>query len=279
MLVLLFFAIASALDSRINNITLISEYDAVEPGFRQLTPEEFKARVPSIPDQSGVNDNRGPLPQFPDFGISLQASDPDKQRRDREQKEKETETRKKQDELKKMQQDLKKRHDELKRQQDDFRKKQDEERKKREAEKKRLEEERLERERKREEEKPRRQLRPTEPNNNNNLIPVINRAEEKKPSPNVNRNVNRSGDEKKGKKDNEKKGEEKRKPKPANRRNQLPKRYEMPKNAGIKGKLGGKIPDPGIAISPEDRYIGSSHAYNLSPNLFQLAILSLLVLI
>jgi hypothetical protein len=274
-LILLLLVIASTLYARSNNFTLIDEYDALEPGFRPLTPDEFKARVPSVPVQPSASNDKGPLPKLPDFGISFQASDADSKQRDRELREKETINRKQQDELKKMHEDLKRRQEDLKRQQDDFQKKANEERKKRDAQRRREEKEQLERERKREEEKTKRQLKPSESANNNLPVPRVE-PRRQTPSANINKKVD---DKKDNKKDDGRKKDEKKKPQPVNKRAQLPKKYEVPRNAGIRGKLGGNIPDQGIVISPEDRYVGSSSAYNLSPSIFQFLLLFLLVMV
>lgn len=260
-----------------NNLTLIDEYDAVEPGFRPLTPEDFRAKSPASPILVQGND-RGALPQFPDFGISFQNSDPDRQRREREQKEREEASiRKKQDDLKRMQDDLKRRQDEIKRQQEDFQKRQLEEWKRQENEKKRREDAKRELERKREGEKPRKQLKQPESSNINNSTPNFPQVNQniQNTSP---RNENKKNDPKKDKKESPKKDDRK-KPQPNRGRRQLPKRFELPKNAGIGGNLGGKIPDPGIAIDPEDRYTGRSAGYSLSPSFIQIALIALLIML
>jgi hypothetical protein len=257
------------------NLTLAEEYDALEPGFRPMTPEEFKARTASSPIVA--NGNKGPLPQFPDFGISVQNSDPNRERREREQKERDDAINKRHEDLKRMQDDLKKRQEDIKRQQEDFQRKQLEEWKKKENEKKRREEEILEQERKKEREKPRRQVKPAEPANGNNPAPIIPRVNQNGSVQSPPRIENKKNDPKNGKKDITKKDDKKR-PLPNRGRRQLPKRIEQPKNAGIGGNLGGKIPDPGIAIDPEDRFTGSSAGFNLSPNLIQIALIILLLM-
>jgi len=245
-------------------MTLIDEDLATEPGFRALTPEEYRARVPAAALPPSSSNNRGPLPQLPDFGVSFQAPDLDKQKRERELKEKEESTRKQQDELKKMQEELKKRYEELKRQQDDFKRKQEDEKRKREDEKRRQEDEKRARERKREEEKPKRQLKPSAPVNNP-VAPVTTRVEQKKsteiPSNTKKNDPKKDDDKNDKKKEDEKKNNDNNKKTKTGRR-PLPKRYEVPKNAGVGGNLGGKIPDPGIVIQPSDRYTGSSGAFS-----------------
>lgn len=56
----------------------------------------------------------------------------------------------------------------------------------------------------------------------------------------------------------------------------VPKRYQVPKNAGIGGQLGGKVPDPGIAIPKDNLYKGSSFATSLNAS-FSLALFSLVL--
>ena len=264
----------------------IDKSKAVGPGFRQLTPEEFRAHVPSLPSRSN---NKEPLPQFPDFGLSFQAADLDKQRREREQKERDDSLRKQQDDLRKLQDDLKRSQDDLKRQQEDHRRKQEEEKRRQEEEKNKREEtkrrhekdQRKEQERKQTEDNLRRQIQ--ELNNRAHAPPARIPVEQKKPvDPPKNK---KKEDEENKKKENNKKDDEKKdekddkKPPNKTERGQVPKRNGPKKPVG--GRLSGRPPGQGKETELKDQYRGSSYAYNLSPSAenFMLAMFLLLALI
>ena len=233
--------------------------EAVEPGFKPLSPNEKPAPRMNNSPAAPVNNNRGSLPSMPNFDITFQAP------KDTSHEDAKRQLRLQEEELKRKQReaDFNSKKEELKRKEEDLKRKQEQFQKRQEEEKKRRQEEEAERKKKQKEEQeerkkqqPQRRMEGAPITTTANFNPTVKK--EAPPKKEDNNNKKKEDEKKKDEKKDEKKVENKddkkkdAKPKVNPNRRPLPKRYEVPKNAGIGGKLGGSISDPGISLDPAD---------------------------